>query len=103
MEAFPLGDGAELGIVRRNQMRPAGATLGLFAQWLRPTTNTLKANPNRLAFFSYYSLFVRVTADFFYLLPQKLWRQSGPCSDAEFRVSGFDRMAHAVGPRSRRR
>ena len=32
-------------------MRPAGATLWLFAQWLRPTTNTLKANPNRLAFF----------------------------------------------------
>ena len=32
-------------------MRPAGATLRLFAQWLRPTTNTLKANPNRLAFF----------------------------------------------------
>ena len=51
MEAFPLGDGAELGIVRRNWMGPAGATLRLFAQWLRPTTNTLKANPNRLAFF----------------------------------------------------
>ena len=32
-------------------MRPAGATLRLFAQWLRPTTNTLKANPNQLAFF----------------------------------------------------
>ena len=32
-------------------MRPAGTTLSLFAQWLRPTTNTLKANPNRLAFF----------------------------------------------------
>jgi hypothetical protein len=32
-------------------MRPAGATLRLFALWLRPTTNTLKANPNRLAFF----------------------------------------------------
>ena len=32
-------------------MRPAGATLRLFAQWLHPTTNTLKANPNRLAFF----------------------------------------------------
>ena len=38
MEAFPLGDGAELGIVRRNWMGPAGATLRLFAQWLRPTT-----------------------------------------------------------------
>jgi hypothetical protein len=38
MEAFPLGDGAELGIVRRNLMRHAGATLRLFAQWLRPTT-----------------------------------------------------------------
>ena len=33
-------------------MRPAGATLRLFAQWLHPTTNTLKANLNRLAFFA---------------------------------------------------
>ena len=38
-----------------------------------------------------------------YLLPQKRWRQFGPCSDAEFRVLGFGRMAHAEGPRSRRR
>ena len=51
MEAFPLGGGAELGIVRRNQMRPAGATLRLFAQWLRPTTNKGKTNPSGLAFF----------------------------------------------------
>lgn len=39
---------------------------------------------------------------FIYLLPQKRWWQSGPCWDAEFRVLGFGRMAHAVGPRSRR-
>ena len=43
-------------------MRPAGATLRLFAQWLRRTTNTLKANPNRLAFFAYYRVFTRVPA-----------------------------------------
>ena len=41
-------------------MRPAGATLRLFAQWLRPTTKPLKANPNRLAFFAYFRVFARV-------------------------------------------
>ena len=32
-------------------MRSAGATLRLFAQWLRPTTNKGKTNPSGLAFF----------------------------------------------------
>jgi hypothetical protein len=32
-------------------MRPAGATLRLFAQWLHPTTNKGKTNPSGLAFF----------------------------------------------------
>ena len=43
-------------------MRPAGATLRLFAQWLRPTTNKGKANPSGLAFFAYYRVFARVPA-----------------------------------------
>jgi hypothetical protein len=53
-------------------MRPAGATLRLFAQWLRPTTNTLKANPNRLAFFVCYRVFTRVLADYG---ESDFWRQ----------------------------
>ena len=32
-------------------MRPAGPTLSLFAQWLRPTTNKGKTNPSGLVFF----------------------------------------------------
>jgi type IV secretory pathway TraG/TraD family ATPase VirD4 len=52
--------------------------------------------------FDLYGVPIAMTASI-YLLPQKRWRQSGPCSDAEFRVLGFGRMAHAVGPRSRRR
>ncbi len=40
-------------------MRPAWATLRLFAQWLHPTTNTLKANPNRLVFLPVNALFAK--------------------------------------------
>ena len=44
-------------------MRPAGATLRLFAQWLRPTTNKGKTKPSVVAFFAYYRVFAWVPAD----------------------------------------
>ena len=72
-------------------------------RWAIKMVPVLAAEPEgRLDFFTPKWIICSMTASI-YLLPQKRWRQSGPCSDAEFQVLGFGRMAHAVGPRSRRR
>ncbi len=72
-------------------------------RWAIKMVPVLAAEPEgRLDFFTPKWIICSMTA-FIYLLSQKRWRQSGPCSDAGFRALEFGRVARGVGPKSRRR